>query len=100
MERADMHRGGSRGIPIRGPTGGSENRNMRSIRGLLAAIILLLTVPLALAVAIVTGGGAEPIVHFGIGAGMVLLATAAFDYDLPRPMAWFGAVTTGAFGAI
>ena len=73
---------------------------MRSIRGLAAAITLLLTVPLAIAVAVVTGGGAEPIIHFGIGAGMVMLATAAFDYGVPRPVAWFGALTAGTFGGI
>ena len=74
--------------------------DMRSIRGLAAAITLLLTVPLAIAVAVVTGGGAEPIIHFGIGAGMVMLATAAFDYGLPRPVAWFGALSAGTFGGI
>ncbi len=73
---------------------------MRSIRGLVAAVMLLLTVPLAIGIAVITGGGGEPIVHFGIGAGMVMLATAAFDYGLPRPVAWFGAVTAGVFGGI
>jgi hypothetical protein len=74
--------------------------DMRSIRGLAAAITLLLTVPLAIAVAVVTGGGAEPIIHFGIGAGMVMLATAAFDFGLPRPVAWLGALCAGTFGGI
>ena len=73
---------------------------MRSTRGLAATITLLLTVPAAIAVAVITGGGAEPIIHFGIGAGMVMLATAAFDFGLPRPVAWFGAVTAGTFGGI
>ena len=73
---------------------------MRSTRGLVAAIILLLTVPVAIAVAVALGGGAEPVIHFGIGAGMVLLATAAFDFGLSRPVAWFGAATMGAFGGI
>ena len=73
---------------------------MRSTRGLAAAIILLLTVPVAIAVAVALGAGAEAVIHFGIGAGMVLLATAAFDFGLPRPVAWFGAATTAAFGGI
>ena len=73
---------------------------MRSTRGLAAAIILLLTVPVAIAVAVILGAGAEAVIHFGIGAGMVLLATAAFDFGLPRPVAWFGAATMGAFGGI
>jgi hypothetical protein len=73
---------------------------MRSIRGLAAAITVLLSVPVAVGVAILTGGGAEPIIHFGVGTGMVLLAAAAFDYGLPRALAWFGAVTSGAFGGI
>ena len=33
---------------------------MRSIRGLVAAVIVLLTVPVAIGVALATGGGAEP----------------------------------------
>jgi hypothetical protein len=73
---------------------------MRSTLGLVAAITLLLTVPLAIAVALITGGGGEPIVHFGIGAGMLMLAVAAFDFGLPRPIAWFGALTAGVFGWI
>lgn len=73
---------------------------MRSIRGLAAAITVLLSVPVAIAVAVLTGGGAEPIIHFGVGTGMVLLATAAFDFSLPRALAWFGAVTSGALGGI
>ncbi len=74
---------------------------MRSIRGLVACIILLVTVPVAIAVAIATGGGgAESIIHFGIGAGAVLLATAAFDFGLPRPIAWLGAISAGLFGSI
>ena len=48
---------------------------MRSIRGLVAAVIVLLTVP-------------------------VLLAVAAFDFGLPRRVAWYGALTAGAFGGI
>src|SRR3954453_3817137 len=73
---------------------------MRSPRGLLASIILLLTVPVALAVAIVTGGAAEPIVHFGVGIGSLVLAAAAFDFGLPRPVAWRGGVVAAAFGSI
>ena len=73
---------------------------MRSTRGLAAAIILLLTVPVAIAVALTLAAGAEAVIHFGIGAGMVLLATAAFDFGLPRRVAWFGAATCGAFGGI
>ena len=73
---------------------------MRSIRGLMAAVIVLLTVPVAIGVAVATGGGAEPVIHFGIGAGMLLLAVAAFDFGLPRWVAWYGAATAGAFGAI
>jgi hypothetical protein len=31
---------------------------------------------------------------------MVLLAIAAFDFGLPRAVAWFGALAAGAFGGI
>ena len=73
---------------------------MRSIRGLAAAIIVLLTVPVAIGVALATGGGAEPIIHFGFGAGLLLLALAAVDFGLPGWVAWYGAASAGAFGGM
>jgi hypothetical protein len=71
---------------------------MRSPRGVAASIILLATVPIALAVAIATGGGGEPIVHFGIGAGALMLAAAMFDFGLPRAATWIGAAAAAVWG--
>jgi hypothetical protein len=73
---------------------------MCSLRGAAACVILLLTVPAAIALSIATGLPGEHVVHFGIGAGMLLLAAAAFDLGGPRWLAWFGALTAGAFGTI
>jgi hypothetical protein len=71
---------------------------MRSPKGVAASIILLATVPIALAVAIVSGGGGEPIIHFGIGAGALLLAAAMLDFGLPRAAAWIGAGAAAVWG--
>ncbi|MFL5755982.1 MAG: hypothetical protein ACJ77N_06745 [Chloroflexota bacterium] len=73
---------------------------MRSTRAVVATIALLAVVPIALAVAIVTGGGGEVIIHFGIGAACLLMAVAVFDFPLPRAVNWIGSLAIGAFGAI
>lgn len=57
---------------------------MRSIGGFWASICFLTSVPLALAVDLLFGGGAEASVHFSIAAGSGLLALAAFGFEVPR----------------
>ena len=73
---------------------------MRSQRGLLASLLIALSLPAAIAVALATGGGGEPIIHFGVGIGFLLLATAAWDYSPSRALGWFGAVVAASFGGI
>jgi hypothetical protein len=74
---------------------------MRSPRAVAAAAIVILAVVAAIGLGVAIGGSAaEFIVHFGVGAGFVLLATAAFDFGVPRWAAWVGALSAGAFGSI
>jgi hypothetical protein len=73
---------------------------MRSPRGLIGSILIVASLPAAIAVALITGGGGEPIIHFGVGLGFLLLATAAMDFSPSAAVGWFGAIVAGAFGGI
>jgi hypothetical protein len=82
---------------------GSQGRSrvsMRSSRGLLAAVVFLLAVPVALLCQILFGSGAGTTIHLALGAGSVVLALAVFDFKLPRWINWIGCVSAGALGAI
>jgi hypothetical protein len=74
--------------------------SMRSPRGLLAAIVFLLALPVAVLSQILFGSGASTTIHLALGAGSVLLAFAVFDFRLPRWINWIGCVSAGALGAI
>jgi hypothetical protein len=74
---------------------------MRSPRAAAAAATVLLSVVGGIVAGATMGDAASALViHFGIGAGFVLLATAAFDFRMPRWASWIGALSAGAFGAI
>lgn len=64
---------------------------MKSVAGLLASTCFLTLIPLALAVDLLFGGGAEASVHFSLAAGSGLLAIAAFGFETPRYLAFAGA---------
>src|SRR5215210_8303367 len=82
---------------------GSQGRSrvsMRSPRGLLAAIVFLLAIPIASLCQIRFGSGASTTIHLALGAGSLLLSCAVFDFKLPRWINWIGSVSAGALGAI
>ena len=60
----------------------------------------MLSYPLAIAVQLLFGGGADTVIHFVMGAGFVIFATSVFDFGLPRWVNVIGAVAAGAFGVI
>jgi hypothetical protein len=72
----------------------------RSPRSVVAALILLAGVPLGLVTAILSGDGAENVIHIALGASFLLLAFAVFDFKLPMWMNWTGCITTGMLAAI
>jgi hypothetical protein len=74
--------------------------SMRSLRGLLAAIVFLLAVPVAVLCQILFGSGAGTAIHLALGAGSVLLSFAVFDFKLPGWINWIGCVSAAALGAI
>jgi hypothetical protein len=72
---------------------------VRSLRGVLAASVCLLAVPVALLFQLIVGGGAEIVLHLVAGVGCVLTAFAVFDFEPPRWLPWVGCLSIGAFGA-
>jgi hypothetical protein len=79
---------------------GRSRVRMRSPRGLLAAIVFLMAVPVTFLFLILFGSGASTAIHLALGAGSVVLAFAVFDFKLPRWINRIGCVSAGALGAI
>ena len=57
----------------------------------LAAVLLLLALPVAVLGQVLFGANSETVVHLVGAIGFVLLAPAFFDFALPRWVAWAGA---------
>jgi hypothetical protein len=77
--------------------GGSD---MRSPRGLLGSIVLLLALPVTVLTQVLFGGGAGIAIHFALAVGCMLVSFAAFDFETPRWIAWIGSLSLSAFAAI
>jgi hypothetical protein len=71
---------------------------VRSLRGVLAASVCLLAVPVALLFQIIVGSGAELVLHLVLGVGFLLTAFAVFDFAPPRWLPWVGCLSIGALG--
>jgi hypothetical protein len=78
-------------------TGGS---GMRSPRGYLGSIVLVLALPLAVLTQVLLGSGSSLAMHVALTVGCTLVALSAFDFETPRWIAWMGRVAAGAFAAI
>jgi hypothetical protein len=57
---------------------------MRSPRGLLGAIVLLLALPIAVLTQVLFGSGSGLAIHFALAVGCLLLSFSAFDFGTPR----------------
>jgi len=79
---------------------GRTRVSMRSPRGLLAAVVFLLALPVAFLCQILFGSGASTTIHLALGAGSLLLSFAVFDFKLPRWINWVGCVSAGALATI
>src|SRR3712207_4696098 len=94
-------RGGARTPPNnvgqQEPVGGS---GMRSPRGFLGSIVLLLAFPIAVLTQVLVGSGSGIAMHFALALGCVLVSFSAFDFGTPRWLAWIGGVSLIAFAAI
>ncbi len=73
---------------------------MRSPRGLLGSIVLVLALPVAVLIQVLLGSGSSLTMHVALTVGCALVALSAFDFETPRWASWVGCVTAGAFAAI
>ena len=73
---------------------------MRSPRGLLGSIVLLLAFPIAVLTQVLVGSGSGLAMHFALAVGCVLVAFSAFDFGTPRWLAWIGCVSLSTFATI
>jgi len=80
-----------------GTLGGS---GMRSPRGFLGSIVLLLALPVAVLVQVLLGSGSSLTMHVALTVGCTLVALSVFDFETPRWAAWMGRVAAGALAAI
>jgi hypothetical protein len=79
---------------------GISGVRIRSPLGLLAALTVLLGIPISFGWQILFGSGAGTMVHFVIAAGCILLAFSVFDFELPRWMNLIGCAAGLALGTI
>jgi hypothetical protein len=77
-----------------------EGSGMRSARGFLGAIVLLLALPVAVLTQVLFGSGSGIAIHLALAVGCVLVSFSAFDFGTPRWIAWIGCVSASAFAAI
>jgi hypothetical protein len=73
---------------------------MRSLRGVLGSLVLLLALPIAVLTQVLFGGGSAIAIHVALAAGCVLVSLSAFDFGTPRWLAWIGCVSAIAFAVI
>ena len=73
---------------------------MRSPRGFLGSIVLVLSLPVAVLTQVLFGSGSSVAMHVVLAVGCALVALSAFDFETPRWVAWTGCLAAGAFAAI
>src|SRR5918993_5448471 len=80
--------------------GTSRGSGMRSSRGLLGSLVLLLALPIAVLTQVLFGSGSAVAIHVALAAGCGLVSFSAFDFGTPRWLAWIGCVSAGVFAVI
>jgi hypothetical protein len=74
---------------------------MRSKHGFLAALVLLLALPITVLYQILVGAGADTVVHVMLAAGSLLLAVSVFDFNkMAKWITWLGCLAAVAEGTI
>ena len=73
---------------------------MRSPRGFLGSIVLVLSLPVAVLTQVLLGSGSSVAMHVALAVGCALVALSAFDFETPRWVAWTGCLAAGVFAAI
>jgi hypothetical protein len=73
---------------------------MTSTKGVAAAVFMLLALPVTILASQLGDTAAGVTIHVMLGASMVSLALAMFDFPLPRWVNLVGAASAAAFGGI
>lgn len=73
---------------------------MTSAAGVVAAVIMLLAVPLTIASQVLGDWAPGIVIHVALGTSCLALAIAVFDFALPRWVNRAGAASAAALGAI
>ena len=74
---------------------------MRSPRGFLGSVVLLLALPIAVLAQLLLGSGSGvTISNVALAVGCALLLLAVFDFETARWIAWPGCVAAGGFAII
>ncbi len=78
----------------------SERSGMRSPRGFLTSVALVLALPVAILIQALLGSGASLTMHVALTVGCVPLSLSAFDFETTACKAWVERVASGVFAAI
>src|SRR5918999_5998558 len=73
---------------------------MRSPRGFLGSIVLVLALPVAVLTQLLLGSGSSLAMHLALTVGCTLVALSVFDFETARWIAWTGCVAAGAYAII
>ena len=73
---------------------------MRSPRGVLGSLVLLLALPIAVLTQALIGSGSAIAIHVALAMGCALVSLSAFDFGTPKWLAWVGCVSAGTFATI
>jgi hypothetical protein len=74
---------------------------MRSQRGFVAALVLLLALPITVLYQMLFSKGADTVIHVVLATGSLLLASAVFDFNkLAKWINWIGCLAASAEAAI
>ena len=73
---------------------------MTSAAGVVAAVIMLLAIPLTIASQVLGAWAPGIVIHVALGASCLALAIAVFDFALPQWVNRAGAASAAALGAI
>ena len=85
---------------VAGQRGTLGSLSMRSPRGFVGSIVLVLALPIAVLAQVLLGSGSSLSMHVMLTVGCTLIALSAFDFGTPRWVAWVGRAAAGAFAAI
>lgn len=66
---------------------------MRSRYGFLAALVLLLALPIVILYQLFFANGTDTLIHVELALGAGLMALAVFDFKLPRWITWIGCLS-------